>query len=399
MSDDSALPARKPWPYGGAIPERFSDNYELYQRQGGLVAITEDAAAFAGDKPLGDVARFVFFSLAFDQIHKEGIDGDIAELGVYQGSTAAILARHARRMNRRLFLMDTFEGFDQQDLDSEDPRERLQFSDTSIDAVRSRIGELNTVYIKGRFPKSAAQLPGDGRYCLVHIDADLYAPIISGLEYFYPRLVPGGFLIVHDYGSLCWPGAEKAIDTFFADKPEGVIQIPDGAGSMVIRRLRSPSTEQTWLAKQRRLPLDVWHSGAYGQLSIVLDECWSVAEPWGVWGLGKSHGLTLNTISIAGHPLAIDLDIQAFVWEGLASREVDVFVNCQPNIVLTFGKDDNRTIVSLAPVYAADDRGTLTIEFRPRTVAIPKKVNPLTDDYRPLGIGLHRIRIRSLDGT
>jgi hypothetical protein len=60
---------------------------------------------------------------------------------------------------------------------------------------------------------------------------------MSGLEYFYPRMVPGGFLIIHDYGSLTWEGAEKAVDTFFADKPESVIPIPDSSGSAVVRRM------------------------------------------------------------------------------------------------------------------------------------------------------------------
>ncbi len=116
MSDDSPASSRAPWPHRGAIPHRYFGNYQRYQALGGLAEVTEDAAAFAGAEPFGDIARFMFFCLAFDQIHKEGVEGDFAELGVYQGSTAAVLARQARRLNRRLYLMDTFEGFDRRDL-------------------------------------------------------------------------------------------------------------------------------------------------------------------------------------------------------------------------------------------------------------------------------------------
>jgi O-methyltransferase len=64
-----------------------------------------------------------------------------------------------------------------------------------------------------------------------------YKPFKAGLEFFYPRLVDGGFLVMHDYGSLWWDGTEKAIDEFFADKPESVIPIPDRAGTAAIRKI------------------------------------------------------------------------------------------------------------------------------------------------------------------
>jgi hypothetical protein len=394
MSNDSPVSSRAPWPHRGAVPHRYFGNYQRYQVLGGLAEITEDAAAFAGTEPFGDIARFMFFCLAFDQIHKEGIEGDFAELGVYQGSTAALLARHARRLNRCLYLMDTFEGFDRQDLSGLDSGAGAQFADASLDAVRGRVGEENTVYIKGHFPTTAAQLPENGRYCLVHLDADLYAPILSGLEYFYPRMVPGGFIIIHDYSSLCWPGAERAVDTFFANKPECVIPLPDGAGSAVVRRLRT--TEPTWIARQQDLARDIWHSAANNQLVMVLTEGWAEPEPWGVWGVGPLHRITLNIGATASDPVAVDIDVHAFVWDDAAERQVDVFVNGKLAVALTFGKQGNRTTVSLSPVYAESAHESLEIEFRPRKVAIPKDVDRSTGEGRPLGVALHRVRIRSL---
>jgi len=74
-------------------------------------------------------------------------------------------------------------------------------------------------------------------FCLVHLDCDLYAPFQAALRYFYPRLVSGGFLILHDYANAHWKGAEKAVDEFFADKPEKVIPIPDKSGTAVLRKI------------------------------------------------------------------------------------------------------------------------------------------------------------------
>jgi hypothetical protein len=396
MADNVPPPAKAGWPYSIGIPQRFSSRYEQYQQLGGLVDIADDARAYAGDEPIRDVERFVFLSLAFDQIHKEGLKGDFAELGVYQGSTAAVLARHARRLNRQIYLLDTYEGFNQEDFSGLDAGRRVAFADTSLEAVRARVGDANATYIKGYFPQTAEQLPADGRYCLVHIDADLYAPIMSGLEYFYPRLVPGGFLIVHDYGSLVWEGAEKAIDNFFTDKPECVLPVPDSSGSAVIRRFREPGAAPSWIAQRQRLAPDVWHSAANGQLASILTEGWSSPEPWGTWGVGPSHQIRLTSLVEAGDHIAMDLDAHAFVWDEVAGRPMEVYVNGERFTEVTFSKAQNFASISLQPLQTADGHGTLTIEFRPRTVAVPYEVDPSIQEPRTLGLALHRIRIRVL---
>lgn len=389
-------PVKAGWPYGIGIPQRYSARYERYQQLGGLIDVAADAQAYAGNEAIRDVERFVFLSLAFDQIHKEGLDGDFAELGVYQGSTASVLARHARRLNRQIYLLDTFEGFNQEDFSGLDAGRRVAFADTSLEAVRTRVGEANTTYIKGYFPQTAEHLPHDGRYCLVHIDTDLYAPIMSGLEYFYPRLVPGGFLIIHDYGSLIWEGAEKAIDNFFADKPESVVPMPDSSGSAVIRRLRQPGLDPSWIAKRQRLALGVWHSAANGQLATILTEGWSSPEPWGTWGVGQSHQIRLTVAVDAGDSIAVDIDAHAFVWDEVTGRPMDVFVNGRRFTEVTFSKAQNFASLSLQPLLAEEGHGAVTIEFRPRMVAVPHEIDPSIQEPRTLGLALHRIRIRSL---
>ena len=45
---------------------------------------------------------------------------------------------------------------------------------------------------------------------------------------------------MHDYGSLYWDGLEKAVDTFFADRVEAIVPIPDMCGTVVARKAKSP---------------------------------------------------------------------------------------------------------------------------------------------------------------
>jgi O-methyltransferase len=225
---------------GFSHPERYDKNYSKYRMLGGAVNPEEDAEKFARGlvSHNNDMARFYSFCLIADQISKDGIDGDFAELGVWQGNTAELLAAFARRFDRTLYLLDTFEGLPEVDLGRDEKHLAGVFTDTSVEAVRARIGDDRVAFVKGYFPDTASQLPSDSRFALVHIDCDLYAPMLSALEYFYPRMSPGGFILMHDYSSLCWDGAEKAVDEFFADKPEAIMPLPDLAGTAVMRKNR-----------------------------------------------------------------------------------------------------------------------------------------------------------------
>ena len=229
--------------YVAKVPERYGTNQNLYEARGGL-ARHEDANAYLSMGGAGDLPRYYFLSLAIDQIVREGIAGDFAELGVYRGATASILATMARRARRSVYLLDTFEGFAESDLVDIDTGRGLHFADTSIEAVRALVGEGSVYFIKGHFPESASDIPDTKTFSLVHIDCDLYAPFKHALEYFWPRLAAGGFLVMHDYLSLHWPGAEKAADEFFADRPETLVPIPDVSGTVVARKNRVPASRR-----------------------------------------------------------------------------------------------------------------------------------------------------------
>jgi hypothetical protein len=225
--------------YQAYVPDRYSANLATYIRRGG----TDDGEClqtFLQDnepRNCGDLPRYYFLRLVCDQLRKEGIFGDVAELGVYKGSTAFVLAQHARRIGSTAYLLDTFEGFPAEDLIGSDADKPLEFADTSLVTVKMLVGEANVVYLPGYFPETASRIPEKARFSLVHIDCDLYNPCRAALNYFYPRLVSGAFMVIHDYSSLYWDGIEEAVDRFFVDKPEKVILIPDKSGSAVIRKI------------------------------------------------------------------------------------------------------------------------------------------------------------------
>jgi len=186
-----------------------------------------------------DLARLVMFVENARVLEAEGIAGSLAELGVYKGTTAKLL--HALMPARTLWLFDTFEGFDARDL-AHEARDAggFRFDDTSLEAVLRYVdGGERVRACKGRFPDTAAQVPDGERFALVHLDADLQKPTADALAFFYPRMTPGGFIVLHDYGSGAWPGIALAADAFFADKPEGIVRIPDKSGTAIVRCAKS----------------------------------------------------------------------------------------------------------------------------------------------------------------
>lgn len=383
-------------------PQRYLGNHARYLAQGGRLRIEDDLEGYlAAGRNSGDMARFYFFSLVFDQIVKEGVTGDLAELGVYRGNTATLLASYARRLGATAYLLDTYEGFSAEDLKGIDADKRMDFADTSLERVRALVGDDNVKYVKGFFPATASQLPEDGTYCLVHIDCDLYAPIRSALEYFYPRLAPGGFMIVHDYSSLHWNGAEKAVDEFFLRKPECPIPLPDGIGSAVIRKARQPDAAETWLDRKRRTLLRPdWTEAGSGKLADLQGEGWSGPEVWGVWGVGPRHVLHLPCPSDPGNGLDLELDVSASVTPLRAEQIVDILVGGKSLDSWTFAIGANRGVRALhIPAALAapppTDEASITVEFCPRSVKYMSEVAPQSSDTRQLGLALHRIRLLS----
>ena len=161
------------------------------------------------------------------------LDGDMAEVGVYQGGSAKIICDVKR--NRKLFLFDTFKGLPElSDIDTlfgKKHWKKNQFNDTSLEAVKDYLSSYENVQIiKGEFPKTADSI-GDSKFSFVHLDVDLYRSTIECLKFFYPRLVKGGIILVHDYFA---DGIQKAFKEFLQSNKIQLIELT-GSQCMIIK--------------------------------------------------------------------------------------------------------------------------------------------------------------------
>lgn len=91
---------------------------------------------------------------------------------------------------------------------------KLEDFSASLDLVKTNLSDFSKIhYFPGWIPQSLDP-KNKNFYKFVHIDVDLYEPTKGALEYFYPKLCRGGFIVCDDYGSLRWPGAKKAVEEF-----------------------------------------------------------------------------------------------------------------------------------------------------------------------------------------
>ena len=188
----------------------------------------------------GDINRLISIVLNVEKVlDEDNVQGALAEVGVYKGNTACLLAYYAREYERKCFLFDTYEGFDKRDLEGIDEKfKKGEFRDTTLESVKSVIGSEALgicEFIKGYFPESIPGYLDKEKFAVVSLDCDLYKPIKAGLTWFYPRMQNGAIFLLHDYSSRYWEGAKKAIDEFCSETKQQVILLPDKSGSAFIR--------------------------------------------------------------------------------------------------------------------------------------------------------------------
>lgn len=178
----------------------------------------------------------------------KSIDAPIAECGIGSGYSLAYTVSYLVRTkdNRRYHGFDTFEGFPfvhSEDLEGlPENRKNVtkvghykEFMMSHHEKTIKKLGATDRAVLhKGLFSDTIPKLPEDLLFSFVFMDCDLYQSYKSCLESMYSRVLPGGIILFDEYEhTVDWPGAKKAIDEFFADKPEKPEPLPFGTSWMI----------------------------------------------------------------------------------------------------------------------------------------------------------------------
>jgi hypothetical protein len=197
-------------------------------------ATDEEKAVYEMVKPftMTGISSVINLIGAVRHIIENKIEGDFVECGVWRGGsmmTAALTLKSLNEIDRNLFLYDTFSGMvAPTDKDRQfDGKTAAQvwrensdgaWCDASLQDVKNNMNltgyPSNKIhYVEGKIEETIPQIVPK-KIALLRLDTDWYESTKHELEYLYPLLVPGGILIIDDYGH--WSGSKTATDEFFA---------------------------------------------------------------------------------------------------------------------------------------------------------------------------------------
>jgi len=179
------------------------------------------------------------------EAQRRRLPGSLVECGVARGGSAALMAIVAARFGnrRRIWLFDSFEGLPEPTSDDFlEGRTGLHIRDLPEGSCLGKLEDVNDLLfnkirldrnnittVKGWFENTLSQHVNEiGGIAVFRIDADWYESVKCCLDTFYKNVVPGGYIIIDDYGS-CY-GAKKAVDEFLITHNLRVRLIPDGRG-------------------------------------------------------------------------------------------------------------------------------------------------------------------------
>ncbi|MFN9434073.1 MAG: TylF/MycF/NovP-related O-methyltransferase [Planctomycetota bacterium] len=172
------------------------------------------------------------------------LEGSTAECGVFRGVGSALICQALSGTytgDHTHWGFDSFEGLPEPE--ACDRAEQSQYDwwkkgslAVSEADTRKYLAPYHPCRIeRGWIPACLEPARGD-RFRFLHIDVDLAKPTTDCLEFFYSRLVPGAVILFDDYGFASCPGARVAVDEFFRDKSEHVIELATGQAFVIKKR-------------------------------------------------------------------------------------------------------------------------------------------------------------------
>ncbi|MFY8105391.1 MAG: TylF/MycF/NovP-related O-methyltransferase [Elstera sp.] len=162
-----------------------------------------------------------------DVLHAEGIPGDLIETGVWRGGATVFMRGYCAAhgiTDRRIWVADSFAGLpppsvmEDNGYDLSPAQEpALAIDQARVEALFARYDLLDEQvrFLPGWFRDTLPSAPIE-RLALLRLDGDLYESTFDALDALYDKVVPGGFIVVDDYGAL--PPCRQAIEDFRAQR-------------------------------------------------------------------------------------------------------------------------------------------------------------------------------------
>lgn len=156
-----------------------------------------------------------------ETVLRDAVPGDLIETGVWRGG-ATIFMRAVLKAygdtERIVYAADSFQGLpapdphrypaDMGDRHHCQDRLRIGVDQVMANFRRYQLLDEQVRFLVGWFKDTLPAAP-ISELAVLRLDGDMYESTIQALEALYPKLSPGGFCIVDDYGAV--PGCRQAV--------------------------------------------------------------------------------------------------------------------------------------------------------------------------------------------
>ena len=165
------------------------------------------------------VAQLEMIQEAVLDVQRRGVNGDFIEAGIWRGGAIIFMRALLKEYgidNRQIIAADSFEGIPQNVTFKHDPVDTWQDRwAASLEEVKGNIERLGLLderieFLPGYFSDSLGAIEARD-FALIRLDSDSYDSVMTSLEHLYPRLSPGGIIIIDDWHLV---GCRFAVDAY-----------------------------------------------------------------------------------------------------------------------------------------------------------------------------------------
>lgn len=168
------------------------------------------------------------------------LDGDFVECGVNTGFLSTIIMEYLNwnSLNKKFYLFDTFCGLDESLVSDEEKAQgrmimsKNLYSDCYQKAVENFKEYKNAIIVRGSVPGTLTthNIP---KVSYLSIDMNCVTPEIAAANHFWNKMVPGGMILLDDYGHPSYSPQKVAFDQFAIEKGIEILSLPTGQGLII----------------------------------------------------------------------------------------------------------------------------------------------------------------------
>ncbi|WP_292152697.1 TylF/MycF/NovP-related O-methyltransferase [Brevundimonas sp.] len=169
-------------------------------------------------------------------------EGDFVECGVYTGVFSGAICAYLgfeQYTDRTFWLLDTFDGLPEEQLmDGERALDLQNYNHEYrrpelVDRIRTKFSRWpNIEVVQGPVPDTLSAITTE-KIAYLSLDMNMAFPEIAAAEALWPRLSPGGIMLLDDYNQVLHMHQKGLFDQFAAERGVPIMALPTGQGLII----------------------------------------------------------------------------------------------------------------------------------------------------------------------